>query len=124
VKIWQSVAPKQPDELVIGVPFLDLFDRIDAEPSALLPLEVARANSSPPSLRSRRSKTRIERGHVFGAFLQGIPRRDQPPHFVESQSAHRGKTDVAMSPVRGVEGSAKETDAGHERQLAWARMRA
>ena len=68
-----------------------------------------RAARHPP----RRGEPRFERRHVLRAFLQRIAGRDQPPHLVEAERAHRLEADVPVPAMRRIERAAEETDARH-----------
>ncbi len=83
VKIWQAVASKQPDEPVLGMPPLELNHGVDRKPCPSARFEIT--DFDPRSARQRPSGTHacFERRHVYGALLQRIAGRDQPPDFVE-----------------------------------------
>src|SRR3954463_4878657 len=108
VKISQRVASEQPDEAVLWITLLQPAHGIDGVACTLPRLEVAGADSGAARLVLGRSEARVERGHVLRTFLQRIAGRNQPPHFVQAERAHRPQADMPMPAVRRVERAAEE----------------
>src|SRR6478672_12746270 len=92
--------------------------RIDREARAVSLLEVADPDAGPARHPPCGSKARFKRRHVLRAFLQRVAGRNEPPHLVEAEGAHRLQADVPMPPVRRVERAAEETDARHAARTA------
>ena len=109
--LQQVVGTHQPDESIVRVARRQRRQRISgkrgAQPRLYIGHTDARFN---PCDGMGRIQPAAEFGHAVFR-LQGVLRRDHPPHFIQRQCLQRRAADVQMPIVRRVKGAAENTDA-------------
>lgn len=122
----QIVRPHQPDEARSRIKAPKLGKRGGGVPRSETRLDVGDLDSR---MRRELPASRHPPLHRRGPCrLERIPRRDQPPHAVQTEALHRLSRDMLMAAVRRIEGAAEQTDRlarPDVRQLVpeWARGR-
>ena len=114
VKLGKIVAAHQPDETMLRKPPDKLAQGINGVAGAQLALDRCRHDWRSTSLTARRSESGRKRRHTDPG-LQGIARRNQPPHRIEPKRLGGEQRDPAMPAVRGIEAPAKEPDPAQGR---------